>query len=199
VHAFDRLGPLHERHTVVIQGAGPLGLFATAKAVAAGAEQVIVVGGPADRLSLAKAWGASAVIDIALDQVPGARTERVMELTRGCGADVVIEVSGVPAAFGEGVAMLRRGGRYLVVGQIHDTEVPFNPSQVVMKQATLIGSLSGAVDHYARALRFMDNTMDRFDWNLMITSHQPLEEINGALDRMRTYRDIKPAIDFTQP
>jgi threonine dehydrogenase-like Zn-dependent dehydrogenase len=196
VHAFDRLGPLQERHTVVIQGAGPLGLFATAKAVTAGPEQVIVIGGPASRLALARSWGAAAVIEVGAGQVPQARVERVMELTGGRGADVVIEVSGVPAAFSEGIAMLRRGGRYAIVGQIHDTDVSFNPSQIVMKQATLTGSLSGAVDHYARALRFMDNNIDRFDWTRMITSHQPLEQINTALKRMKTYRDIKPALVF---
>jgi len=196
VHAFDRLGALQERHTVVIQGAGPLGLFATAKAVTAGPERVIVIGGPAGRLALARSWGAAAVIDVEADRDPRARLERVLDLTGGRGADVVIEVSGVAGAFTEGIAMLRRGGRYLIVGQIHDTDVAFNPSQIVMKQATLIGSLSGAVDHYARALRFLDNTTDRFDWTRMITSEQPLEQIDDALERMRTYRDIKPAVVF---
>jgi L-iditol 2-dehydrogenase len=197
VHAFDRMGALQERHTVVVQGAGPLGLFATAKAVTAGPEQVIVIGGPADRLAVARAWGASAVVDVTVARVPQARLERVLDLTDGRGADVVIEVCGVPAAFNEGLAMLRRGGRYVVVGQIHDTDVSFNPSQIVMKQAMVIGSLSGAVDHYARALRFMENNTDRFDWTQMITSYQPLDQVNDALERMRTYRDIKPALVFT--
>ena len=79
----------------------------------------------------------------------------------------------------------------------HDTDVLFNPSQIVMRQATLIGVLSGAVDHYARSLRFLDNNSDRFDWTAMITSQQPLDDINEALERMRTYHDIKPALVFT--
>jgi threonine dehydrogenase-like Zn-dependent dehydrogenase len=119
-----------------------------------------------------------------------------MALTAGRGADVVIEVSGVAPAFTEGVAMLRQGGRYLVVGQIHGQEVPFNPSAIVMKQARLIGSFSGAVNHYARALSFLDRHSARFSWTDMITSHGPLEDINQAFQRMRDHKDIKPAIIF---
>ena len=44
-------------------------------------------------------------------------------------------------------------------------------------------AIAGEID---RALRFMANTMDRFDWNLMITSHQPLDDINDALADLGT-------------
>jgi Zn-dependent alcohol dehydrogenase len=60
----------------------------------------------------------------------------------------------------------------------------------------LIGSFSGAADHYARALTFLENHAERFNWSDMITSHEPLENINNAFARMQRHEDIKPAIVF---
>lgn len=195
IQGFDRLGPLDDRQTVVIQGSGPLGLFALAKAVTAGPAQVIVIGGPPSRLELATNWGADVVIDIA-NSDRATRRETVLALTGGRGADVVVEMSGVPSAFNEGVDLLRAGGRYLVIGQIHDKTVDFNPSAIVMKDARLIGSLSASVEHYYRALEFMSHHKSTFNWNDMITRRYPLEDINQAFTAMRTWEVIKPAITF---
>ena len=196
VHAFDRTGPLDDRHTVVVQGAGPLGLFSVAKAVSTGCAQVIVVGGPEPRLALARRWGATETIDVT-EADAQQRLERIRELTGGRGADVVLEMSGVPAAFGEGMAMLRPGGRYTVVGQIHTQSVSFNPSVLVMKHARVTGCLSAGVEHYYRGLQFLVHKADRFAWDEMITSTQPLDDINAAMSRMRDWSEIKPALTFS--
>jgi len=196
VHAFDRTGPIEERQVVVVQGAGPLGLFSTARAAAMSPAQVIVVGGPERRLALAREWGATATIDVDLVRDPADRLACVLDLTDGRGADVVLEMSGVPAAFGEGMAMLRRGGRYTVVGQVHTTALPFNPSLLVLKHARLAGCLSASLDHYYRGLRFLERHSDRIHWDHMITSTSPLEAINDAFERMRDWSEIKPALTF---
>jgi L-iditol 2-dehydrogenase len=94
VHAFDRLGGLDDRHSVVVQGSGPLGLYSVAKAVAGGASTVIAIGGPAARLEIAKGWGATHTIDIGEVTDPAQRAALVRELTGGKGPDVVVEVSG---------------------------------------------------------------------------------------------------------
>jgi threonine dehydrogenase-like Zn-dependent dehydrogenase len=195
--AFDRTGPTDERHVVVVQGAGPLGLFSTAKAATTGPAQIIVVGGPERRLELAREWGATDTIDVDVVRDPPERLRRIQEMTGGRGADVVLEMSGVPAAFGEGMAMLRPGGRYSVVGQVHTTALPFNPSLLVLKHARVIGCLSGALEHYFRGLRFLELHADRFRWDNMITSSQPLDAINDAFERMRSWTEIKPALTFT--
>jgi L-iditol 2-dehydrogenase len=196
VHGFDRLGPLDDRQNVVIQGSGPLGLFALAKAVTSGPANVIVIGGPQERLAVAERWGASHTIDVTQATDPASRQELVLDLTSGRGADVVVEVSGAPAAFPEGMGLLRGGGRYLIIGQVHGQSLPFNPSSIVMKHATLIGSLSGSVEHYWRALEFMRHNARRFRWDDMISSHYPLDGINDAFRNMQAFNEIKPAIDF---
>src|SRR5215831_4649299 len=58
VHAFERLGPLREPEIVAVQGTGPIGLFSVAMAARSGAAKVIAIGAPADRLEVAKKWGA---------------------------------------------------------------------------------------------------------------------------------------------
>src|SRR4051794_27954857 len=76
---------------VVIQGAGGLGVYATAVAKERGAHPVIVIDGIDDRLALAKAMGADELIDLRVVESPQARVSRVRELTNGWGADVVCE------------------------------------------------------------------------------------------------------------
>ncbi|MCZ4590467.1 zinc-binding dehydrogenase [Rhodococcus opacus] len=196
VHAFDRLGRIQERQSVVIQGAGPLGLFAVALAKESGASSITVVGGPSARLALATEWGADNVIDIS--EVPSAedRAEVTRQLTGGRGADVVIEASGATTAFTEGLGILARGGRYVLVGQLHANSIPVNPSQIVVKHATVVGSVSGAVNHYARGLEFLSRHADSYDWDRMISSVRPLEKINDAIAAMTTEGEIKPAVSF---
>ncbi len=116
VHAFERLGTLREPEIVVVQGTGPVGLFSVVMAARSGAAKVIAIGAPAQRLEVAKKWGADHTISV---DVPHAeRVNQVKELTGGIGADLVIEGSGARSAFIEGVDLVRRGGRFLVIGQV---------------------------------------------------------------------------------
>ncbi|WP_437773588.1 zinc-binding dehydrogenase [Arthrobacter sp. KNU40] len=196
VHAFDRLGRIDGRQSVIIQGVGPLGLFAVALARQSGASSITVIGGPSARLALAREWGADNVIDIS--DVPSAeeRTDLTRLLTGGRGADIVIEASGATTAFTEGLAMLARGGRYVLVGQLHANSIPVNPSQIVVKNATIVGSVSGAVNHYARGLDFLSRNADRYDWDRMISSVRPFAKINDAIASMAGEGEIKPAVSF---
>ncbi len=196
VQGFDRLGRLDDRHALVIQGSGPLGLFSTALAARSGPSKIIVIGGPAERLEVARRWGATHTIDIA--DVPDAadREALIRDWTDGNGPDVVIEVSGVVPAFPEGFSMIRRGGRYLVVGQLHDQEVAIKPAEITRKHVRIIGSISASVAHYHRALQFIAHNWERFTWMDMISSRYPLDEINEALVRMQRWQEIKPAIIF---
>jgi L-iditol 2-dehydrogenase len=194
VHGFDRLGRIENRESVVIQGAGPLGLYATAMAVQSGAQQVIVIGAPASRLEVARKWGASHTINI--DDVPEARERRSMvrTLTERRGGDLVIEVSGGATAFPEGIDLVRRGGRYLVIGQVGAQQPPIAPRLIVEKQLTILGVMSGDTDHYYKALQFLKHNRQRFSFEDMLSNRYPLEQINEALEAMRTFREVKAVV-----
>jgi threonine dehydrogenase-like Zn-dependent dehydrogenase len=196
IHGFDRVGAVDDRQSVVIQGSGPLGLFSLARAYRSGASNVIVIGGPARRLEVARRWGAAHTIDIDEVPDPADRTKLVLEWTGGLGADLVVEVSGARTAFLEGFEILRRGGRYLVIGQLHGETVPFRPADIVRKNAHIVGTASASVQHYHRAMQFLLHNADRFDWMAMISNRYPLARINEALAGMQRWEEIKPVITF---
>lgn len=113
--------------TIVIQGARPVGLSAAVLAQLRGAGQVVMVGGPEVRLAAAKRFGVDVVIDIARS-TEEERLNAVRDLTRGRGADITIEATGVPSAVPEGMRLTRDAGRYIVVGQYTNVgDTSFNP------------------------------------------------------------------------
>src|SRR5262245_37970530 len=119
VHIIER-AQLKLGDTILVQGAGAVGLSTAALARRTGAGQIVVIGGPANRLGLAREMGADVVIDLdrtTLDE----RIGRVLELTGGAGADVVVEAAGSARAIEEGVRHARNGGAYVIAG--HYTNV----------------------------------------------------------------------------
>jgi L-iditol 2-dehydrogenase len=121
------------------------------------------------------------------------RVNQVKELTGGLGADLVIEGSGAKSAFVEGVDLVRRGGRFLVIGQVGPDAVNFLPANVVGKELD-IGSLSGNASDYYKALCFLDNNRERFDFEAMFPNRYQLKDIHSAFLAMHDLRDIKPVI-----
>jgi threonine dehydrogenase-like Zn-dependent dehydrogenase len=193
MNAMSQLGSIGPSETVVIQGAGPLGLLATANARVCGARKIIVIGAPKARLDLARDFGADLCIDVESTTAPE-RLALVQQHTAGRGADIVMEFTGVPAAFVEGLELSRRGGRYLIVGQLGEGKVEFSPSMIVKKNLNLIGSFSGDARSYALALDFISAYIDDFPFARMITGRYRLEEVNTALERMRAFKEIKPVM-----
>lgn len=194
VHAFDRAGRIEPHQRVVIQGAGPLGLFATAMASYAGVRELIVIGAPERRLALARRWGAHAVVSVEEFSTAEQRVARVKELTGGLGGDVVMELSGAPYAVAEGLEMLRPGGRYVVVGQLGGPLTPIQAALIVRKQATILGVQSADIGQFWKALEFVRRAGERFDFEAMLTTRYPLGQINEAIQSMRAFREIKPLV-----
>ena len=72
-----------------------------------------------------------------------------------------MEFTGVPAAFVEGLHLVRPGGRYLIVGQLGTGTTEFQPSLIVKKNINVIGSLSGDARSYSLALDFISGADGR--------------------------------------
>ena len=133
VGGFERFGGIRFQEDVVIQGSGPVGLYATMMAAEGGAGKIIVVGAPANRLALAMKWGATDVINIDEVKDAGERKKQILALTSGRGPEVVVECSGAPIAFNEGLDMIQKGGRYLVMGQTSAHTIPMAPGLITGK------------------------------------------------------------------
>src|SRR5678815_2024676 len=83
------------------------------------------------------------------------RADRIRAATDGRGADIVMEFTGHPGALNEGLDFIRRGGRYVVVGQLGSGTTTIKPSLIVSKQLRILGSLSGRAKAYWKALEFV--------------------------------------------
>ncbi|MGB8405599.1 MAG: zinc-binding dehydrogenase [Mycobacterium sp.] len=184
VHAFESIGPLRPSDTVVIQGTGPVGLYATAYALAAGAGQVISIGAPAQRLAIARRWGADHVLDVA-STTAAQRREAVLESTSGRGADVVVECAGVADAFSESLEMVRRGGKVAVVGASDPTPSMVSATNFNLRQIAVVGTVAADVSHYHRALEFLVRQRTRFDFNAILGERFDLDQVDAALDSVR--------------
>ena len=195
VSAYERLGALGIQSSVVIQGSGPVGLYSTLLASEGGASQTIVVGAPALRLGLAKKWGADHTINIEEKPNHDERKKEILELTGGRGPDIVVEASGAPTAFREGMEMVRRGGRYLVIGQSSfEEELSIRPGLIMLKHLYIIGNASATIRHYYQALQFIKNKRHKYSFGDMVTNRYSLDEINSAIKAMATGDEIKPVI-----
>jgi L-iditol 2-dehydrogenase len=194
VGAFERLVGIGTQSVVVIQGSGPVGLYSALLSDLSGAAKTIVIGAPALRLNLAQIWGADYVINIEDMSNPAKRSEKIREFTEGRGADVVVEASGVPTAFNEGLDMLRRGGRYLVIGQTSPKDIQMSPATIVWKNCEIIGQCGAEISHYYKALQIVKNNKHKYPFADIITNKYRLEQINEAFASMQAGTDIKPAL-----
>jgi threonine dehydrogenase-like Zn-dependent dehydrogenase len=182
VHALYGRRAVRLGETVVVQGSGPVGLAAAAMAQLAGAAHVIVVGGPEARLAVAERLG---IGDHHLNVVDGqdatAALDEVRALTGGYGADLVIECAGAPNAVPQGIAMARRGGSYLVVGQYTDRgEIGINPHQLVHRQLSLYGSWGFTGAHLVSYVNLLPSLSGRFDLRSLVTEF-PMADCEEAL------------------
>ena len=193
-HGVERTG-IGLRDVVVVQGAGPVGIAALAVAKSAGASQVIVLGAPKQRLEMSRRFGADHVINIEEIRSPADRIAAVRELTRGYGADVVLECVGIPSAVTEGMEMCRDGGKYLVLGHYCDAgTVAWNPHVVTRKQLSVFGSWSSEPRHIKMAIDFLRTTADRFPFAELVSHRFPLEKANDALAASASWTSSKSVI-----
>ena len=170
--------------TVVIQGAGGLGINAAAVAKDMGAHKVIVIDGITQRLELAKAFGADDLIDMREFKTPQERVQRVKDLTGGWGADVVAELVGSPKAIPEGLDMLCNGGRYLEMGNISPFHGTFeaDPAFLVMGSKNIFCVAMYGRDTIKKALDFLSRTKAKYPFEKIISRTYRLEEINKAFE-----------------
>jgi len=193
IHGLERC-PVSWGDTVVIQGAGPVGLAALAVARQSGAAKIIVVGGPAHRLDLAARFGADVTLDFSLGTALS-RREQILALTGGFGADVVIECVGHPEAVNEGVDLARDGGKYLVLGQYANAgNISFNPHIITRKQLEIRGSWGFEPRHVDAALRMLDLPGWAALFAGQITHRFPLDQANQALETVRRWQSGKAVL-----
>jgi threonine dehydrogenase-like Zn-dependent dehydrogenase len=182
--------------SLVIQGAGGLGLYAAAVGSDMGA-QVIVVEGIPERIELAKRFGAESAVDMREHETAGERIEQVKALTDGYGADVVLEVTGVPAAFVEGVGLARPGGTLVEIGNVsvgQEHEVSLAPGLITRKMLRVQGFVRYQPWFLHRALRFLERKHRDHPFDALSDREYGLEDVGEAIEREEGKKVARPAI-----
>jgi threonine dehydrogenase-like Zn-dependent dehydrogenase len=193
-HTVEEAG-IRPGDTVVIQGPGPLGLFVLAFALRSGATRAVVIGTARSRrrLDLAREFGATHtfVMDETTEED---RLAFIRDLTAGRGAEAVIECTGRPAAFREGLRMVAPLGRYVLAGvSTPEGEVGFRVFEdLVRRNARIVGVWVSDTSHLVRAIRLVK--AGGFPFDKLIDHRCRLDDATDALVRMRDRRIIKAAI-----
>jgi alcohol dehydrogenase len=164
-------------NSVLVYGAGMLGLTACAMAREAGAAQVIVVEKNEGRRAMALRFGATMAVDA------GERLyEEVMGATEGRGADVVLELAGTPEACESAVARLRVGGQLVMAGAVFPTRpMALAAEQVVRRMLRIVGVYNYQPRDLGTALRFLEGAQEKYPFSELIGKRFPLREINAAV------------------
>jgi len=175
----------HFGDTVVIQGAGAVGMMMIAKARLLGAGKIIALDKSEMKLNLAREFGADMGINVS-DLSDEELVEIIRDETEGRGADVVVETVGRPEVVKVGLEMLRRGGTYLETGNFVDTggTVTLNVHRhLAAKNVLLYGNTNHPHDGYYAAMDMMWRNRDRFPFEKLITHRFKLEECQEALKK----------------
>lgn len=194
VHGFEKLA-MTWGESVLIQGAGPVGLASLALAKEAGGRPVIVIGGPRERLERCRRFGADLTIDIDDVPDPTRRRQMVLDATDGLGADNVIECVGMPQAVVEGWDLCRDGGKYLVLGHYGDAgPAMLNPHLITRKELTVLGTWGSEPQHWVRALELLRTRRERYPFHELITHRFGLDQVNEALAAVGRWQTGKAVI-----
>ena len=178
--------------SVVIFGAGGVGIAAVQGARIAGAAEILVVDLLESKLEMAKNFGATHVC------TPDALEQMKTEITGGEGFDYALECIGNPVTIRATFDAARRGGTAVIVGVGRmEQKIEFNAFELFFNDKILRGSMYGS----AQVRTFMPKLCrlwkaGKLDLESMISRRIQLEDINDAFRAMEAGEVIRSVIDF---
>ena len=187
-----RRAAINYNETVLVIGAGPIGLGTIAMAKQEGA-RVIAMDIAEQRLSFAKEiYNADAIIDPSSENVH----QKLMELTNGDMPDVVIDATGSRSAINQGFSYISHGGRYVLIG-LQKEEIVFSHPEFHKREATLMSSRNATRADFDHVISVV--SAKKIDVIPLITHRVEFGEVRKTF---RTWLDpgnhvIKAMVQFT--
>ena len=125
------------------------------------------------------------------------RREQVLEMTPyRLGPDAVIETAGVPAAFEEGISLVRRGGTFVEVGHFsHRGMATVDPYVLCNKHIHLYGSWVYTYGLWSETCAVLRSTYEKVNYPGLVTHHFTLEQAQTALETAHKQLSMKAAIE----
>ncbi len=164
--------------TVVIIGTGPIGLGSIPFAKMSGARQIILLGRKEFKLDIGKKLGADITINTTIEDYH----TRIMELTEGNGADVIIEASGSERMLHESFSLANYGCRISLVAFYEKLLNNLNIDQIIVREIQL-KPVMGSPNLGSVVIKMMESK--KVDFTSMITTIMPLKDAKKALDTLK--------------
>jgi D-arabinose 1-dehydrogenase-like Zn-dependent alcohol dehydrogenase len=174
-HAVKSIARIKIGESVVIYGAGGVGLYALQLAKAMGA-YTIALARSEERLRYAESLGADYVINAKSSNLK----KEVKKATDGLGADVVLDFVITDESISNAIGMLANGGRIVLVG-VSNKPISINPQITVLKEFSIMGSLVGTKDE----LEELVNLASKGRIRSIANRRFKLDEVNDALNMLR--------------
>jgi len=163
--------------TVVVIGAGPIGILHTQLAKRMGAKKVIIGDLVEERLKIAEKLGADVTINVSEEDI----TSRVKEETGGLGADVVIEAVGLPTTWQKALELVAKGGTVLEFGGCPPgTKIEVDTELLHYSEVTLLGTFHATPEEFSKAFDLISS--GQINVKPIISMEKPLEEIKEVFD-----------------
>jgi L-iditol 2-dehydrogenase len=187
-YALVRAGNVNASDTVVVLGAGPIGLAVTAAAAAMGARTLVVEPDPRRRATAQQLGARYAVAPEAIDGV-------LAEVTHGRGADVVVEASGRPAVMARALELAAFKGRVVYVGINVGDAAPARLGLIQSRALRITGTI-GSPGVWPDTLRFLAHS--GIDLTPLVTQRFDVEHAVGAVEAAHhPQTTIKAHIELT--
>lgn len=170
---------------VLVSGPGCIGLLCMQLAKVAGAI-VIICGMSQDdlRLKLAKELGADVTVDVQKEKLE----EIIQDLTKGYGADVVIECAGAEKSAQQCLNLVRRGGQYTQMG-LFSKPVHLDLNALVMKNVHMTGVFAHVPKAWLRTIALLEQ--GKVKTRPLVTCQLPLEEWQQAFEKVTDGSECK--------
>lgn len=187
---------VEEGDTVLVLGAGGIGLSIVQGARVAGASRILVSDPVAERRQKALDLGATDVIDPTADDL----TAAAFDLSSGgIGMDWVFEAVGQSALIAQGLDLTRKGGSTVMVG-VPALDDPFThalPAALAAGGKNLLGCLLGSCNSLRDIPRFLALAASgQLDLEALVTARRPLADINLAFDDLRSSTGVRTVLEI---
>jgi alcohol dehydrogenase len=183
-------GPVAGR-TVLVLGAGVLGVTACAMARAAGARAVLASDPAPECRDRAVRFGATHAFPAEAEEL----TAVVRDATHGRGADLVLELAGTAGTVRAGLALARTGGTVVLAGTVAPVgDVGFDPESVVRRMLTIRGVHNYHPRDLSAALDFLAGAGRDFPWPSLVAAEYPLEDAERAFAAAHARPGVRVAV-----
>ncbi|MBQ6816342.1 MAG: alcohol dehydrogenase catalytic domain-containing protein [Clostridia bacterium] len=184
---------LKDINVAVVQGLGPVGVFAVMYLKRMGVKTVyaITAGDNKKREELAVELGADKVYNLTREGTESI-TEAMKSQNGGLGVDLCFEASGAPQAVVQGLDILRNRGVYLVPGQYSNSgAIEIQPQMITFNALHIIGSSQYSICDVENYLKFLESNPDLHADIEKLGNKYPVSKINDAIADAKTGNNIK--------